>query len=169
MSKKAISREAANVQNPALGAALIWRFSVGYSEASRTSDYPFFHLGFLVPPVIFHRQTFELLQKTQARSGIHQFADKFSQTANLSSDVLLGLHDRVAAMRQLTLHSIHIAISSRLVTIARQTGRIIPLSQTSAHGVPASIKPLLSNAEKFGGWCSDLTIFEVSNILKVGF
>ena len=152
MSMRAISRETANVQNPALGATLIWRFTVSYSDTSRTSESPFIHLAFLVLPVILHRETFELLQKTQARSGIHHFADKFSQTSISRSDVLLGLHDRVARMQRLTLDSLRLGVKSRLMTIDRSEGRVMPLSETTARGVPASIRPMLSNSEKFGGW-----------------
>ncbi len=169
MRTKAISRETGNVQNPALGAALIWRFAVGYTAESKTSDFPILQFCFLVPPVIFHRETFELLSSTRVQSSIHQFVDKFTQTANSQSDVLLSLHDRVASMRRLTLDSIRIGVNTRLVTIASATGKVIPLSETAPRGVSPTIKPLLSNAEKLGRWCSGLSIFEISSILKVRF
>lgn len=169
MKTKAISREITHVQNPALGAALIWRFAVGYSSKSKISDYPVLHLCFLVPPVLFHRETFELLQKTQAKSSIHQFVDKFAQSAVSQSDILLSLHDRAASMRALTLESLRIAVATRIVTIARKSSKVIPLSHTSPSGVAASVKPMLTNSEKFGGWCSELSLFEISSILKVRF
>ena len=72
MSVKTIFREINNVQNPALGAAIIWRFAVGYSNKSKTSDYPILQLCFLVAPMIFHQETFELLMSTQPRSGLRR-------------------------------------------------------------------------------------------------
>jgi hypothetical protein len=56
VSVRTIFREVNNVQNPALGAALIWRFAIGYSAKSKTSDYPVLQLCFLVPPMIFHKK-----------------------------------------------------------------------------------------------------------------
>ena len=119
--------------------------------------------------MIFHKETLDLLMSTRQQSGIHQFADKFSNSANPRSDILLSLHDRVASMRHLTMDSICIGVNTRLVTIARDTAKVIPLSETTPRGFADSIKPLLNSAEKLGRWCSDLSIFEISSILKVRF
>ncbi|MDR3618100.1 MAG: DUF6521 family protein [Paludisphaera borealis] len=168
MSKKTIFRELNNVQNPALGAALIWRFSVGYKVSSRTSEYPAMQLAFLVLPMSFHQETYELLTSTRQNSGIHQFADKFSQKDNLKGDILLSLHSRATTMRSLTLDSLRIG-RTRLITVEPDTGRIVPLSESKPSGLPPSIKKMIDNAEKLGGWLSDLSLFEVSSTLKVGF
>lgn len=169
MSMKAIFREVNNVQNPALGAALIWRFAIGYSSTSRTSDYPVLQLCFLVPPMIFHRETYDLLVGTMAKSGLHQFVDKFGQSENLKSDVLLDLHARASTMRSLTLTSIKLGVRAGLFTVDSHTARVMPRSETTPRGVAASVQKMLNNSEKLGGWFSNLSLFEVSSALKVGF
>ena len=50
-----------------------------------------------------------------------------------------------------------------------KTARVVPFTETRARGIPASVEKMLSNAEKLGGWLSDLSLFEVSSTLKVGF
>lgn len=164
-----LTQETRNVQNPALGAVLLWRFVCGYAEHHKTSDYPPIQQLFIVLPIIFHRETFEILKSTNRPSGLHGFADKFSRAAVGKSDVLLGIQSRAFLWRALTLESLNLSFATRLLTVSRTDATAIPLTTTSSRGVPQSIKPLMSNSKKLGEWCSDLSLFEVGTILKVGF
>jgi hypothetical protein len=157
------------VQNPALGGVLLWRFTCGYVDQHKTSNHPPIPLLFIVLPVLFHRETFEVLKSTNRATGLHGFADKFSRTNLAKSDVLLGIQTRAASWRSLTWESLRLGIQSRLVTVTRSAGTVIPVTTTAARGVPQSIRPLVTNAEKLGAWCSELSLFEIGTILKVGF
>ena len=75
-----LTQEVRHVQNPALGSTLLWRFACGYTEHHKTSDAPPLPLLFIVLPILFHRETFEILKRTNRPTGLHGFADKFSQT-----------------------------------------------------------------------------------------
>lgn len=164
-----LTQEIRNVQNPALGAVLLWRFSIGYSNKHKTNDYPPIPILFLILPIMFHQETFELLKGTNRPSGLHGFADKFSKSRVGKSDVLLGIQARAMRWRELTLESLNVAIRTRLLTVSNSDASAIPISTTSPRRVPAPIKPLLSNSEKLGEWCSELSLFEIANILKIGF
>lgn len=165
----ALTHELRNVQNPAFGAALLWRFTVGFTEAHKKADCPVLPLGFLVLPIILHQDTFEILRLTQIRSGLHGFADKFARTEVARSDLLLGIHTRARALRQVSLESLQSAVRHSLLTVSPENATIIPLTSTNATGISASLRPLLSGAEKLGAWFSALSPFEICSTLKVAF
>lgn len=167
--RAALADEVRNVQNPALGAALLWRFTCGYTFAHPESAHAPLHLLFTVLPVTLHQQTFAVLKSTQADSGMRAFAAKFSESKNASQDVLLAIHDRIAALRLLTLQSLRIAARTRLILI-RPNATVLPLSQTeTTAGTTELTRPLLRGAHKLGVWCAGLSLHEISTILKVRF
>jgi hypothetical protein len=164
-----LTQEVRHVQNPALGSVLLWRFVCGYTKQHKTSDYPPLQLLFIVLPVVYHRETFAFLKSTNRSSGLHAFADKFSRSEVGKADVLFGVQSRALSWRSLSWASVRLGVHSRLFTLSRSTGTVIPLTTTLPTGVPASVTPLLSNAAKLGEWCAELSLFEIATILKVEF
>lgn len=164
-----LSQETDNVQNPALGAALLWRFACGYIEGHRTADTAPLPLFFLVLPVLLHQATAQFVKGTQKSSGLRAFATKFSEPKSSKQDVLLAIHDRMVRLRNLSLDSLRVALSTRLVHLD-VTGHVLPLSRTRAvAGVPDDARQLMRDAEKLGVWCAQLTLHEVASTLKVRF
>lgn len=165
-----LSKESHIVQNPALGAFLIWRFAVGYEQGSKNKDGTPLPLIFIVLPILLHPEICEFVMNTREASGLRAFAGKFVSTQVSKSDLLLAINKRAIKMRSLTMHSLNLATETRLTSIAPGNGTVIPLSNTPPKsGVPASITPLFKAAEKLGVWCSQVSLHEVSIILKVGF
>jgi hypothetical protein len=157
------------IQNPALGAMLLWRFAAGYMAGSETRQCPPMQLLFVVIPIIFHKETNKMLTSTQKNSGLRAFAGKFSDASNSKTDLLLAIRDRAIHMRPLSLDSIRIAILSSLIFIDPSNGNVIPISLTPPKlGIPDSVKGMLNSAEKLGYWCSQISLYEISTILKVG-
>src|SRR6266436_6768091 len=97
-----LTREVRNVQNPALGAGLLWRFACGYIGSHTTRDPVPLPLAFLVLPVVFHERSERLLAGTQKASGLRAFAGKFGNSDNSIQDVLLAIHGRMLTLRNLT-------------------------------------------------------------------
>ena len=162
----ALAREAQNVQNPALGAALIWRFCCGFVESRPTSDSPKLPLVFLVLPIVLHQATAEFVRSTRTSSGLRAFAAKFGDSKTSKQDLLLQLHDRTMRWRGLSLQALDVATAGHLVGV-NDAGEVMPMSRTAARGLAESVKRLLSDAEKFGSWCGPLTTHEITSILKV--
>ncbi|WP_324664241.1 three component ABC system middle component [Dehalococcoides mccartyi] len=164
-----LGRETRNVQNPALGAMLLWRFAVGY-ERNRTATPSPLPLMFLVLPIVLHEETAQLVTSTQEASGLRVFASKFSETRISKADLLLAINRRAFEMRKLTMDSLALATSSGLISFDCDRGTVVALSSSPAKsGIPLSIKPMLKAAERLGLWCSAVSIHEVSVILKVVF
>ncbi len=164
-----LTKEVRYIQNPGLGAVLLWRFACGYCNSHPTSGHPPLQLAFIVLPIILHRETFALLKSTNRPTGLHGFADKFSRSDVGKSDVLHAIQPRALAWRSLSLDSLRLAVRASLLTVAERDAKLIPVSLSAPSGVPASVKPLLANAEKLGQWCSVLTLFEIGTVLKVAF
>lgn len=161
-----LAREAQNVQNPALGAAVLWRFCCAYTATHPEGDAPALPTLFLVLPIVLHQATVELLRRTWPSSGLRAFAAKFGDTKVSKQDLILQIHDRSLRWRTLTLESIELAAAGRLIYLT-ESGEAMPLSKTKARGLPEEVKQLMSDAEKLGAWCGQLTLHEITTTLKV--
>ena len=154
------------MQNPALGAALLWRFACGFSPESSPNGTPL-PLAFVVLPLAFHAKSAQKVSNTLAGSGLRKFESKFNDDDR--GDVLFALQPRMLAMRDLSLRSLRIAIRSGLLTLVPEDAVLWPRSRSAP---PADAKPvgdMLKSAEKLGSWCRDVSIFEVAGLLKVEF
>ncbi|OQS30429.1 three component ABC system middle component [Chromobacterium violaceum] len=161
-----LAREANNVQNPALGAAIIWRFCCAYATAHPTGDPPPLPTLFLVLPIVLHQATVELLRRTFPSSGLRTYAAKFGDSKISKQDLLLQIHERSLRWRTLTLHSIELASAGQLIHLT-DAGDAVPLSRTKARGMPDEVKQLMADAEKLGAWFGQLTLHEITTTLKV--
>lgn len=161
-----LAREAQNVQNPALGATILWRFCCGYTASHPTNDSPSLPILFVVLPIVLHQATAELLRRTRPSSGLRAFAAKFGDSKVSKQDLLLQIHERSLRWRTLTLHSVELATAGRLVHLT-DNGDVLPLSKTKARGLPEEVKQLMGDAEKLGAWCGPLTVHEIMTTLKV--
>ena len=149
---------------------LIWRFVVGYDRGNNPSKTTPIPLLFLVLPMLFHKETAEFAASTQEATGLRAFAGKFSKSRKSKADLLFTLPKRSLDMRELTVDSLAIAVSSDLVSIDTDHGMAISLSSTPVKaGISLSVQSMLRSAEKLGVWCSSISLHEVSVILKVGF
>lgn len=158
--------EAQNVQNPALGAAILWRFCCAYVKTHPTGDAPALPALFLVLPIVLHQATVDLLHSTRPSSGLRAFAAKFGDSKVSKQDLLLQIHERSLRWRTLTLQSIELAAAGRLIHLT-ESGFAMPLSKSKARGLPDEVKQLISDAEKLGAWFGPLTLHEITTTLKV--
>jgi hypothetical protein len=163
-----LAKEVRNIQNPALGAGLLWRYVCGYVDSHPTRDPVPFPLLFIVLPLVLHAQTEDFVQSTQRASGLRVFTAKFGRTENSKQDLLLAIHDRMLVLRALTLESFRLALAGHLLYL--NGASVIPLSETEAvAGIPSDVRRLLRSAEKIGSWCGMLTLHEAATALKVRF
>lgn len=160
-----ILSEVQAMQNPALGAALIWRFACGYAPQKEMSDGVPLPLAFVVLPVVLHERTRKEVTSTRASSGARKFEEKF----NTQGDILFALNQRAIAMRELSLRSLRHALASGLVTLVAEQGTLWPRSYTRPPVDGEDVSELLGAAEKLGNWCRSLSVYEISGILRVEF
>ena len=164
-----LSTEVRNIQNPALGAGLVWRFVCGYVAAHSNRNPVPLPLVFLVLPVLLHRKTAEFVECTNKASGLRVCAAKFGAAKQCKQDLLLAINQRMLELKGLSTESLRMALATRLVHLETDA-TLIPLSKTKAgSGIPDEIKSMLNNAEKLGAWCAPLTMHEIAMTLKVRF
>lgn len=161
-----LARETQNVQNPAFGAALIWRFCCGYVESNRINAPPPLPLLFLVLPIILHQATSDFVKRTYKSSGLRTFAAKFGDSSISKQDLLVQIHDRTIRWRKLSMQSVELAVAGRLLKLT-DNGDAIPLSRTKARGLSDEVKHLMDLSEKLGAWFGELTVHEIVTTLKV--
>lgn len=163
-----LTKEVRNIQNPALGAGLLWRFACGYVTSHPTHDPVPLPLFFLVLPIVTHEHTEVFVNGTQTQSGLRAFAGKFGKAENSQQDLLISIHSRMQTLRQLTMESVRMALATRLLHLEQAS--LTPLSETAAvAGIPPEIRRLMRSSEKLGEWCGKLTLHETTSILKVRF
>ena len=155
------------VQNPAIGAYLIWNFTLGYQEDG--PDAAPVLLAFLVLPMLLHRQTFEAVASTRKASGLTLFAAKFDR----EREVLVELHLRARLLRPLTLQSIGVASTSRLVRIDHASallhGYPLDLLEVKKPAIPERLKGFPAAADKIGYWFSKLGLPQIASTLRIDF
>lgn len=158
------SREVYLVQNPAIGAAILWRFVCGYYN-SESQQVPF-PLLFVVLPIIFREDLREVISSTNKTSGLQKVSEKLF--ANKQTDLLCSIQNTAEQYKETTLSAINIALFTNLISISSKTALVMPL-QTGTKKMPKSSEKLLKQSEKLGVWCSTLSLHEISILLKVRF
>lgn len=157
--------EAQLVQNVALGATLIWRFVTSYDQAAKTAcPLP---LCFVVLPILFHHATRDETISTNPGSPLAKFVQKFDQ----KREELLAIHERMLAMKALSLRSVQLAAERGLIAIHPADGAVYasPTAKLSAQRRPEALRPMLRAAEKLGGWCAPHDLAHISHQLRLFF
>ena len=155
------------VQNPAIGAYLIWQFLLGDQEnGAESAQMP---LTFLILPLLLHRPTFDEVASTQRASGLALFAAKFDR----KRETLIALHGRALQLRALSLQSIGVAATSRLVRIdydaATLHGYPVNLLDIRKPSLPERLRGFPKAAEKIGYWFSKLGMPQIASTLRIDF
>ena len=157
--------EAQLVQNTALGAVLIWLFVRSYnSKADHSCPLP---LCFTILPILFHHATCKEAIGTSPASSLFKFVEKFDSKREL----LLSIHDRMIALRPLSLRSIQLACSRDLLSVATKDAIVLHLRSTALPPAyqPERLRTMLRAAEKLGIWYAPHPISNVSSNLRVYF
>jgi len=154
------------VQNPALGAYVLWQFGLGYqSHGSEPVKLP---AAFLILPIVLHKPTLELVSSTQKGSGLALFAAKLAER----EENLLAVHTRALVLRDLTLRSLSFAINAGIATLdyANATMRANSLAlRAKKPPVPERLRALSNGAEKVGYWFAKMGLPQIASTLRVEF
>lgn len=151
------------IQNPGLGATLIWRAVCGYHGASERTDGCPSLLAFIVLPVIYNEDLRTTVSRTYTSSGIRMFESKFGKQI----DLLLSIQDRANAMRELSRRSLAIGLSTGLLALSPETALLWPRSTTFTRALPPGVAELTSAAEKLGSWVHQTSLRELCFSLRL--
>lgn len=152
------------VQNQAIGASCLWRFTVGYNFEGKFVPFP---LLFLVLPCIFRENICNYILSTNTKSGLTKISEKLFTEHN--NDLIYSIQNSVLQFKNLTLNSIQIAFAKNLLFIDEKSAEVIPCTSIKLTKLSESTSNLLKASERFGKMCSSLTLYEISNLFKVRF
>lgn len=163
-----LAREFYNIQNPALSAYLLSRFSLGYMEENQ--DMTPMQLLFIVLPMLYKKEIVDFIEATQKKFGLRFFADKFTEKKNSNRDLILQIQNASQRYKIMTLEAIGMGMVGKLFDIQKDA-YVLPLEGniSSFKTKSKELKKMGKAAEKLGIWCSRLTLMEISQILKVRF
>ena len=153
--------EAELVQNPALGAFLLWRMGACFQQEGSIS--PRMEHAFLVLPLLLHRPTLNVITKTQTPSGLAHFVSKMHER----EEELLAIHSRALQLRELTLQSLTIGMASGILAIDYSEGLVCALDVGKSPELPERLKPMQKAAAKLGIWFARLSLSQTLTMLRV--
>jgi hypothetical protein len=152
---------------PAIGAYLLWRFTLGYCNGHPNGDAPIGLLHFLANALL----TSDTLCKpiSNKRNDLQSYVRSFEDSED--SDILLSIHERVIEKREHTMASIDIAVAEGLLVWDVDSGKLHPRKITKR---PARGKGLRAvhdkngkKAEILGNWIAKHELSTITNYLKV--
>jgi hypothetical protein len=154
------------VQNPAIGAAALWKFVSGYyNSGNRAVPFP---LIFVVLPIVFRQDLCAVISGTQKASGLSKVSEKLFE--NKENDYFHFVNNTAIQMRRLTLKAFNIAVEANLVSMLAESATVFPVAANTRKYAPkGDCKDMLNAAKKLGLWCSNLTMLEIAKWLKVRF
>ncbi len=152
------------VQNPALGAVVIWRFVCGYYSVD-TSMVPF-PLLFIVLPIIYNEELRDVIKSTRASSGLSKVSEKLIQKK--INDSLYAINTVANELKLTSLQAIGIANDTKLISVDIPNAYVFPVMTTKApEGRSIEVKTMYTTAERLGQWCAELPLAEICRRLKV--
>lgn len=158
--------EIERIQNPALGAIILWKFIDAYNENQKVYDKRLLELIFMILPITYNEEICNYVKTTRRSSGLNKVIEKMMNDKKI--DYIYQISDNIQAMRELTIQSIQIAVASKLITINKQ----LELKNNFCKKLPKNyekIKNFIDVSQKLGEWFSKMNIYEIEQILKVRF
>jgi hypothetical protein len=149
------------VQNPALGALLLWKFCSGFQK-EKPDSLPVLTSLFCVLPIVYHGATLQELKSTNLPSGLVKFALKLSD----QRESLIAIHDRALAMRELTFSSIATGVATHLLRLDYATAQIAA-NEERLPAIPERLKFHYTGAEKLGHWFARLPLGHALSTLRI--
>lgn len=149
------------VQNPAFGAQILWSFGRGYQD-ERVGALAQLPTLFLVLPMILHAPTLEDIKSTYLTSGLTKLVGKVA----VERERLYAIHDRALALRELTLQSVTVGISAKLLRLDYGDATV-RANEAKPPATPERLKLHVAGAEKLGRWFARLPPGQVFSLLQV--
>lgn len=145
--------EVEQVQNPGLGAALIWRFACGYKKGSGGDAMPLSY-AYLVVPLLFNKSVLDAVASTKI--GLRKVEEKLSADTAL----LASVQANALAMRELSQESMALAVRAGLLFLDPHYATLRPRSLTPPSLDLDAAERLLLAAEKLGDWAGGVSLRE---------
>lgn len=154
-----LNKEMSQVQNPGLGAALIWQF--GRAFASQTETGVPLPYAFLVIPLLYNKSTLDVVVRT--KMGLRKIEEKLTNDESIAATAQMN----VLNMRGLSSESLVIALRAGLLAVQAEDA-----TYRSRVTAPPMLdgkmpKELMKAAEKLGRWAAEVSLREFCFVFRL--
>lgn len=139
----------------------MWSFARGF-QAEKIDQHAQLPSFFLILPMILHAETLAVLRSTQTPSGLAKFAAKLGE----ERERLYSVHQRALALRELTLQSVAVGVTTGLLRID-YTEATVRANELKLPAPPERLKHHIAGAEKLGRWFARLPQNQVFSLMQV--
>jgi hypothetical protein len=151
------------VQNPALGALLLWTFVAEYYKSKGENEGPILPHIMLVLPILFNQDFVENIYNRRLNGGLYN-------ALNDEMTLFVGVQNRMQAMSNLTFRSINVCCSAKIVFLDKERYEFIPVrSKIPDYKHNESIHKMLAAAKRLGFWFATNELNQLCALLKVRF
>ncbi len=145
-----------NIQNPAIGAYLIWKTALGY--CSKQHPFVSMHLLFLVIPMLLNQKIYQKVKATKATSTLYNLISK------LTPNEFIQINEGVSLYKELTFESLGLAARTGLIKYDGKD-RIVPLK---INITPQEVvRDMGTQGIKLGKWFEKLSLSQIIRITMV--
>jgi hypothetical protein len=155
------NRDIENVQNPVLGAYLVWRLCLSYQIESEENS-TIIHYCFLALPLCYDANMSEAIRRTKKGSGLGKAVERISH----NKEHLVRLPTEIKAYRLATTEALAIGSQCGLLRMIYEEGRVRGIDAKTPR-LPTRLSDLEKAADKLGTWFGRLDLSVVSNLLNV--
>ena len=152
---------------PAVGAYLLWKFTLGYCEGHLAGDAPIGLLHFLASALLTNNKLLKPISKR--RDNLQSYVRSFEDSKD--SDILLNIHELVIEKREYTMASIDIAVGEGLLVWDVNSGKLYPREITKrpirGKGLKIVHQRVGKKADILGSWFAKHDLPTITNYLKV--
>ena len=150
------------VQNPGIGAALLWEFVAAYCKAANNHG-PSIPLCFPVIPITFHQETVECLHRRIYDGGL------FLAIAD-NRTLFVDLQERVESMLPQTMMALNFAFASKLLLFDSAIQQIHPGRRTSPFQMQSKeFRRMINTSKRLGHWFGTLNVQQLAGLLRIRF
>lgn len=158
-----LSTQAELVQNSAIGAALLWAFTLEYFGQTLRQKGPTLPLALPILPMTLHQETVESLCARNYDGGLDL---ALAENRTLTLD----LQERMEAMLPQTMSALGVAFASRLITFDRDSGQLRPLRMTDPFRADSNeVRRMLHTATRLGYWFATINPERIGSLLRIRF
>ncbi|OMD50013.1 three component ABC system middle component [Paenibacillus odorifer] len=158
-------REYEIMQNPALGANVLWAFAQGFVSQPMEQSLTLWHLVSVLP-LVFHNNSRKVILKRREASGLRSILDRDPSISVAQNETIFNIDNRLKAMENRTFRSLNLAIACKLITLEEGYFKSdVPFKFPKK--VFNETKDILKAANKLGVWAGKMSVFEYLTILGV--
>ncbi|MGF6572514.1 hypothetical protein SAMN05443245_4669 [Paraburkholderia fungorum] len=154
-----LNKEMWEVQNPGLGAALIWQF--GRAFASQSEDAVPLPYAFFVIPLLYNKSTLEVVVRTN--KGLRKIDEKLNNDESISTTAQMN----VLSMRNLSSESLGIALRAGLLSVQTEEATFRCRVKEPPVLEGKMPKELMKAAEKLGRWAAGVSLREFCFVFRL--